>query len=355
MVGVSILLLILCAGGIVLWERTLHYHPIVIKTASGAATSAENGKKKLSIVRGRGFVRGSSQYTLKNKYAAFVKKVHIYSHRMVKKGDLILEYDDFDIRRRIVEKENEITLQKKKIESLIISLAKTKLDPLPSDYRNVSFKRMAAMERYKRLHHELKVYRKLASKNIVSDLALREKLQDVKDAQADVESYARDSRIIASGLANFNISLAQKELELARIQLDNLQKDLALLKEEHSYYQIRANRDGYVITHSDTVGAWNAAATSAAEVHICKNGRKLIYTYFDERDIYHLKEGTKYRFRSSQYDVKKHGYAYATVYEIKKNHSTYGDRSLYLVKCRLESSPVELKINSTGSLEVEVP
>lgn len=352
-------LVVLGAGWIILWERTISYHPCNFGsfTFGGERTlqKEKETEKVKKIVYGRGYVRGSSQYTLKNKYGAFVKKVNIYSHRMAKKGDVILEYDDFDIRTKIVQKENQISQQKKEIRSLSVKLAKTRLDPLPSDYRNVSFKRMAAQERYKRLRHELGVYRKLASKNIVSDLSLREKLQDVKDAQADVESYARDSRIIASGLANFNISLAENDLELARVKLANLKKELALLQEEKSYYKLRVNRDGYVITHSDTVGAWNAAATSAAEIHICKNGRKLIYCYFDERDIIHVREGVKYPFRSSQYDIKKHGYAYATCYEIKKSHSSYGDRSLYLVKCRLEESPVELKINSTGSLEVEVP
>ena len=40
-----------------------------------------------------GYVRGRSQRTLKNKYAGFVAKVNVYSHRRVKKGDVILEYD----------------------------------------------------------------------------------------------------------------------------------------------------------------------------------------------------------------------------------------------------------------------
>ena len=336
----------------ILWERCTALHPSLGSFPLYGVEKKKATKKR--IVRGRGYVRGSSQYTLKNKYGAFVKKVNIYSHRMAKKGDIILEYDDFDIRSRIVQKENQILQQEKELESLVLTLAKTRLDPLPSDYRNVNFKRMAAQEKFKRLNHELEVYRKLASKNIVSDLSFREKLQDVKDAKANMDSYLRDSHVIASGLAGYNISLAEKSLALAGTKLANLKKELALLKEEHSYYQIRANKDGYIITHSDTVGAWNSAATSAAEVHICKNGRKLVYSYFDERDVFHLREGATYRFRSSQYDVKKHGFAYVKVLEIKKDHSTYGDRSLYFVKCRLENAPVELRINSTGSVEVEV-
>ena len=50
---------------------------------------------------GYGYLRGSSHYVLKNKYASFVSKVHVYADTRVKKGECILEYDDYDLRVKI--------------------------------------------------------------------------------------------------------------------------------------------------------------------------------------------------------------------------------------------------------------
>ena len=69
---------------------------------------ASKDKKRPRIVRGTGFVRGRSTRTLKNKYAAYVSKVNFYSQARVKKGDVIIEYEDFDLRNEITKLENSI-------------------------------------------------------------------------------------------------------------------------------------------------------------------------------------------------------------------------------------------------------
>lgn len=320
-----------------------------------------SGKEKEVVVKpefvyGRGFVRGNWMITLKNKYPAFVKKVHYYSYTQVKAGDVILEYDDFDIRQKITAKENQILEQQKKIELCEEKLMLKQLDPLPSDFRNVSNKQMAARAKLKRIRHELSVYTKLHGNKIISDIALREKEQECKDAEADVESYAHDISLVNQGLAKKYIDIAQKELDSARTELKSLQSELDLLKEEASYYKIVAPWDGTVITNSDTVGGWDAAATAAAEMHFVPAGKKKrVYCYFDERDVKYVVEGKTYRFRSSQYDCDKKGFAKVTPYFVKKTHYTYGDRSLYLVQCWLEDAPEDLRVNSTGTLEVEIP
>lgn len=55
---------------------------------SGRRKSHDAEKTVISFV---GYVRGRSQTTLKNKYAGFVSKVRVTSHRRVKKGDVIVE------------------------------------------------------------------------------------------------------------------------------------------------------------------------------------------------------------------------------------------------------------------------
>ena len=306
------------------------------------------------IIRARGYVRGGSMWTLKNKYPAYVAKVHHYSYEKVTAGTVIIEYDDFDIRLKITAKQNAINEQRQIVSQREAELQLTRVNPLPSDYRNVSYKQMAAKEKLKRLKHELGVYTKLHGNKIISDLAYREKVQDLKDAEADVESYAHDLAVVKQGLAEIYIDIAEKKLAVEKEKLASLESELALLEEEKSYYQIIAPHDGICYTHSDTVGVWNNANTAAVEIH-SEAGKKKVICYIDERDIQYLVEGKQYNFRSSQYDCDKLGFAKVTPYFIKKTHSSFGDRSLYQVNCLLDESPQELRINSTGYLEINVP
>ncbi len=326
---------------------------VVLAAVAGARRQASEAYPR--IVRGRGYVRGLAMYSLQNKYAAFVSKVNFYSYQSVKAGDVIIEYDDFDLRVKLEAKRNAVAEQEKLVESRELELAKIRLDPLPSNYRNINYKQMAAEEKLKRLRHELSVYTKLHGNNIVSDLSLREKIQDCKDAEAEVKSNAHDISVVKQGLAENYVAAAEKDLETAKTKLEGLRRELALLEEEQQYYRIVSPCDGVVIVNSSTVGSWNAVGTTAVEVHRIPNGKKLVYCYVDERDIHNIIEGRQYRWRSAQFDAREKGFALVTAYELKKSHYTYGDRSLYLVNCRVDSSPEDLRIGSTGSLEIDVP
>lgn len=110
--------------------------------------------KKPHMIYGQGYVRGSGQVTLKNKYAGFVSKVHFYSQALVKKGDVILEYDDYDLRVKIQKAENAIIELEKDLNRKKLDLEIKKIDPLPSDYRNIIWKGFAAEQLQKRLLHE---------------------------------------------------------------------------------------------------------------------------------------------------------------------------------------------------------
>ena len=108
------------------------------------AENREQGKKRTRIVRGTGFVRGRSTRTLKNKYASYVSKVNFYSQARVKKGDVIIEYDDFDLRNEITKLENSIAEKEQELKRARLDLALTRLDPLPSTYRNLRLKKQIA-------------------------------------------------------------------------------------------------------------------------------------------------------------------------------------------------------------------
>ena len=312
------------------------------------------------IVRGMGFVRGRKRVILRNKFAGFVTKVHIYSQTKVKPGDVIIEYDDLDGRTAVAKLENAVAEQKKTLEIKEIELKLKKLDPLPSEYRKTQFKLSAAKKRLERHAHELDVYRRLYRTKGVSELALREKEQEVKDAESELRGYTEDLGKLKGGLESICIEESEKAVEAAKIKLQDLERELVLAKEQLKYYKMVSPYEGICITNSDTEFAWNSAGTEAVEIHrivkddICPTG-KLVYAYFDEDDLVYVKEFVKCRFRSNQYDCEAKGFPELMPFQVKRQRNSYGDKVLHLVKFRVMTEPVELRIDSTGFVEIEVP
>ena len=111
-----------------------------------AGRSPEKTAEKEKIITGYGYIRGRGCTGLKNKYGAYVKKVYFYSDSKVKKGDCILEYDDYDLRQKITAAENSVANLEKELALQQTKLELTRLDPLPSDYRNINWKSRRARE-----------------------------------------------------------------------------------------------------------------------------------------------------------------------------------------------------------------
>lgn len=332
---------------------------VLLRDPAGGA-AAENAAPATRIVRGMGFVRGRKQAVLRNKFAGFVTKVNIYSQTVVRPGDVIIEYDDLDGRTSVEKLEHAVAEQKQTLELKKIELELKKLDPLPSEYRKSQWKLSAAKKRLERHSHELDVYKRLYKSKSISELALREKAQEVKDAEADVRGYADDLGKLKGGLAEIYIKEAEKAVEAAQVKLRDLERELELAKEQLKYYKIVSPYNGVCITNSDTVHAYNAVGTEAVEIHriipdeICPTG-KYVYAYFDEADLPFVRENVTCRFRSNQYDCDRLGFAELLPFQVKKQRYSYGDKVLHLVKFRVMKETEALRIDSTGFVEIEVP
>ena len=336
-----------CAAGIALTTAVFQAVGVPAQLMwSGVPFRTAREKK---VLRGWGYIRGRSATTLRNKYGSFVTKVHFYSGRRVKKGDCILEYDDFDLRRKIVSVENSIANLKGELTARETRLQLTKLDPLPSDYRNINWKTRRAKELLDRTENEWRTYERLYKSKIVSELDLRGKKQAYQDARAAYQIAVSDNERVKSGLSRLYVRNAEEETALLKTKLAGLEKELALLNEEKKYYRIVTPYDGVIKTYSDTVHAWNNAGTAAACIHKIDRGW-YVYAYFEEKDMIHLVDGMKGRFFSSDsgqwYDIK--------IFEVDKGRSTVGDGIYHLVKFKVLSS-VEKGVRLEGNGVVEIP
>ncbi|MBR2723590.1 MAG: hypothetical protein IKB77_04580 [Lentisphaeria bacterium] len=311
----------------------------------------ETRAAKPQKIYGFGYVRGRSQTTLKNKYAGFVKKVYHYSYAKVKKGDVILEYDDLDIRTAIQKLEHSIAEQVRNVELKKINLEMVELDPLPSQYRNLQLRRQSAQATLDRSSHEYEVYRKLSRDKVVADLTYRAKMEEFKNSQADLRQLDQDLKILGKGLSDLYIKKAELELSEAETRLKDLKEQLALLKEELKYYKIVAPYDGMTITNSDTVHGYNAVGTSAAAVH--RIDRKYVYCYFTVEDVRYLHVGDKLNFISQDKPRDKQG-TVVQIFDIATGRTTYGDKAYFTVKCKIIEDPQDLLIDTIGTLEFEI-
>ncbi len=306
-------------------------------------------KKFVSVV---GYVRGRGRTTLKNKYSGYVTKVHHYSQARVKKGDVILEYDDWDLRSKINKKQCEIEKQRQTIALKEIALQMTELNPLPSEWRNLAWKYQAAAASVKRFNHELAVYRKLYSNKAISDLALREKSETQADREAELASLSSDMKIVGKGLADLYIKRAKLELQEAKATLNVMLAELSSLEEERKYYKIVAPHDGLCITDTDTINGYYTAGTTSVLIH--KDNRKRIYAMIRVEDLPYAKENTVYRFRSNQYGYDSDLVFEARLYKIDRTRKEYGDGSYFQCKFDVITEPQPLRIDSIGTIEMPI-
>ena len=304
-------------------------------------------KKFASIV---GYVRGKGRTILKNKYSGYVTKINFYSQSRVKKGDVILEYDDWELRSKISKKQSEIEKQKQSIAFKEISLKMTSINPLPSEWRNLAWKYQAAAASVNRFNHELAVYRKLYSNKAISDLALREKTETQADREAELASLSSDMKIVGKGLADLYIQRAKVELEEAKASLNVMLAELASLEEERKYYKIVAPHDGLCITDSDTLNGYYSAGTTAVAIH--KDEYKRIYALIRVEDLPYAREGAVYRFRSNQYGYNSDLVFEVRLYKIDRTRQEYGDGSFFQCKFDVIKEPKPLRIDSIGTIEM---
>ena len=313
-----------------------------------AGRSPEKTAEKEKIITGYGYIRGRGCTGLKNKYGAYVKKVYFYSDSKVKKGDCILEYDDYDLRQKITAAENSVANLEKELALQQTKLELTRLDPLPSDYRNINWKSRRARELMELTRKEWETYKVLYVGKSVSELEMRAKKQAYEDALASLESTLSDQNKVKHGLKTLYLRQAEENVALLETKLAGLKKELDHLYEQRKFYRIVTPYDGIIVTNSDTVHAWNDAGTTAANIHNVRKGY-YIYSYFEEKDIIHLPNGTKGKFFST--DTGK--YYDLISFDTTQSRTAVGDKVFHLVKFKV-LSPVEKGVTMEGAGVVHV-
>jgi multidrug resistance efflux pump len=151
-------------------------------------------------------------------------------------------------------------------------------------------------------------------------------------------------------LKKLKVRQAEENVASLETKLAGLKKELAVLEEERKFYKIVTPYDGVIVTNSDTVHIWDNAGTAAAVIHKVHRGYYL-YTYFEEKDIIHIPDGTKARFFST--DTGK--WYEAESFEVSRSRSATGEKVYHLVKFTVLAQDVKgITLDSNVIVEVTV-
>ena len=147
-----------------------------------------------------------------------------------------------------------------------------------------------AKELLDRTENEWRTYTRLYKSKSVSELDLRSKKQAYQDALASYQISINDQEKVKNGLSKLYVRSAEENVAKLKTKIIGLERDLKILQEERKFYKIVTPYDGIIKTNSDTVHLWDNAGTAAAVIHKVEKGF-YIYSYFEEKDVIHIKDG----------------------------------------------------------------
>lgn len=304
------------------------------------------------IVYARGVIEGLREYEIKSTVQSRISALHFHPGDNVRKGDLLLEIDDRELKekhlqltRLIMELEAELKLKE-------AQLALTRHDPLPKEYRHTSIKVQEAREKEVKSRRELQTFRELRAKDAIAEMELQRKEIEYIQHQAELKRQEDDFQKLRTGMAEKIIAAAEAEINWLKSRLEGRKKELTMLETRLSEYQFRAPEHGTLAYIPTKIGEYVAPGDVLAI--LAADGPRKFKAYVNEKDIYKVREGNKVRVASSQYNYFEYGYFEGEVYAIDELPQQQGTHNCYTVRIRMDRKANTLRLGSTGEAEIIV-
>jgi len=304
------------------------------------------------VVYGRGVIEGLREYEIKSTVQSRISALHFRPGDNVKKGDLLLEIDDRELKEKHLQLQHTVKELEAEVRMKEVKLELTRHDPLPKEYRHTSIKVEEAREREVKSRRELLTFRELRTRDAISEMELQRKEIEYIQHQAELKSQEEDYRKLQTGLAQKIVAAAEAEIEWLKSRLAGRQKELAMLETQLSEYRFRAPEDGTLAYIPTKIGEYVAPGDTIAV--LAAAGPRKFKAYIDEKYIHKVREGNKVRVASSQYNYFEFGYFYGKVYAIDELPKQQGLRNCYTVRIRMDKNADHLRLGSTGEAEIIV-
>ncbi len=303
-------------------------------------------------VEGRGAVHGQREYELKSFVRSRIVSLACRPGDTVRKGQLLLELDDRELRETILKTDNQIAELKAEIAVSRAALKALRHDPLPKEYRHTEIALQEYRERESQSKRELAIFETLAKKGVASKLELEQRRMNYINNLTELQKLQSDFTKLRQGFAEDIIAQAEAEIVLKEQRLKSLESERVMLDAHRDDYKITAPENGIVGYIPTKVGIYVEPGLMLAVV-VAEGARKFI-VYIDEKDIYQVQEGQKVRIRSNQYNYFEYGYFYGKVYAVDELPEIRGRSNCYAVHVFLNHGALPLRVGSTGTADIIV-
>lgn len=142
------------------------------------------------------------------------------------------------------------------------------------------------------------------------------------------------------------------ETERTRLEIENreISSSIRQLNEEKIKYIIKAPCTGSIIQFSG-IQKGSFIAPSQTIATITSNDSLIIECYVSPLDIGYIKETQKVIFQLTAFDYNQWGLAHGEVIEVSDDIITINNQSIFLVRCSIDQSYLELKNGYKGKLK----
>jgi multidrug resistance efflux pump len=261
----------------------------------------------------------------------------------VQAGDLLLVLDTPDEENRRTELEAELREATAQVDLKKVQLERITKLPLPKEFWHARTELAEAEEKARAAAVERQRYQELFEAKLASEVEY-----DQRKLNEQLSITARDKAraniaVLERGLEQDILKEAAADLTAASAKVERLKTDLAVCEQKIEHHRLRAPVDGQVtLLRKHRPGE---AVTKGEElIHLSGGPVNRARLYVGETMIHRIRTGQVVRLRSGSFDTLRYGYVDASVEEVALEPQT---ANRYLVKVRVEKTPVPLTLGST--------
>ena len=301
-------------------------------------------------VKGVGTVAGIREYNLKSLVSAKTVKILHREGEFVKRGEMLLKFDDRNQRDNITVIKNEIKELSHQIHAKQKELELLKKDPLPAYYRHTKLQLDEAKEKLARTEKEYQVYDQLYKQKVVTRREHLRVEMDFLSSRMAVQRLEKDWNKLQDGMAKIILSQSEEELQLLTQKLKSKQDELKMAERRLEDYIMVAPDAGILTDIPPRAGGYYEKGETV--VKFAANQNKKITGLIDEKQIYKVEPGQKVRIYAKQYNYLDYGYFEGKVAAVYQLPVEINKVNYYPVKIVLVGERFPLRFGSSCEITI---
>ncbi|MCX7017030.1 MAG: hypothetical protein NTW86_31465, partial [Candidatus Sumerlaeota bacterium] len=187
-----------------------------------------------------GVIRPKLVYSVFASANAFVKEQTVDEGAFVHEGDLLYRLDDWDLRKRKVELDNERRELAAQIKLQEVNVARATDDTLPQWLRTPEIDVGQSQKQVDERQREVDRLEKLIDQGAASELEVDRARLELQASLAEQQRNQKKQELMDEGFAERAVAAAQAQADILRARLQSIDADEEALQEDFARREIRA-------------------------------------------------------------------------------------------------------------------